>query len=155
MGHEEAVTSLTWRPSQQKHRRRRQRSGMDKPCLLSSSMDRTILLWMEEEYSEVGDGVGRGGGGGDGIWTPISRVGSAGGILGGSLGASLIGFVDAAFSPDASRIVGHGYGGSVHFWTQAVQSNKLASAKDPVGENEIEEDDGDSALVSISLVAVP
>ena len=95
-------------------------------------MDRTILLWMGEEYSEVGDGVGRGGGGG-GIWTPISRVGSAGGILGGSLGASLIGFVDAAFSPDASRIVGHGYGGSIHFWSQAVQSNKLAIDKHPIG----------------------
>ena len=118
-------------------------------------MDRTILLWMEEEYSEVGDGVGRGGGGGGGIWTPISRVGSAGGILGGSLGASLIGFVDAAFSPDASRIVGHGYGGSIHFWTQAVQPNKLASEKDPVGENEMEEDDGDSALVSARWIADP
>lgn len=101
LGHEEGVTSLNWRRSKQQ---------TDKPCLLSSSMDRTILLWMEEEDDDTH--------GGGGVWVPISRVGSAGGILGGSIGASLMGFVDACFSPEANRIVGHGYGGSLHFWTQ-------------------------------------
>ena len=43
--------------------------------------------------------------------------------LGGSIGASLMGFVDAKFSPDAKRIVGHGYGGSIHFWTQVQSTN--------------------------------
>jgi len=112
LGHEEAVTSLTWRPNQGNKK--------EKPCLLSSSMDRTILLWMEEKDEEEE------GGGGGGVWVPISRVGSAGGILGGSIGASLMGFVDATFSPDATRIVGHGYGGSIHFWTQVLPEKKTA-----------------------------
>jgi len=131
LGHEEAVTSLAWR--RQRHTKS---GGKEKPCLLSASMDRTILLWMEE----------------DGVWVPISRVGSAGGILGGSIGASLMGFVDAAFSPDADRIVGHGYGGSVHFWTQDVPSEAM-DTEDPVeDEAEMEEED---AMVSARWVADP
>ncbi len=145
MGHEEAVTSLTWRPQ------RRELSGSDNPCLLSSSMDRTILLWMEEGYSEVGDDGEVSGG----IWTPISRVGSAGGILGGSLGASLMGFVDAAFSPDASRIVGHGYGGSIHFWTQAVQSKKMAIEMNLGDKNDVDDEVDDGALLTARWVADP
>ena len=58
-------------------------------------MDRTILLWMEEsndgDAAVAATGVAASGG----VWVPISRVGSAGGILGGSIGASLMGFVDA------------------------------------------------------------
>ena len=153
LGHEEAVTSLTWRRSR--------KTSDDKPCLLSSSMDRTILLWMEES-----DATGS-------VWVPISRVGSAGGILGGSIGASLMGFVDAKFSPDAKRIVGHGYGGSIHFWTQVLQSEtKTVEAKEendtlverPEGEDqdaqpdpaeEIEEVEEEDALVSARWVADP
>ena len=93
LGHEEPVTSLNWR---------KRKNINDKSCLLSSSMDRTILLWMDDED----------------VWTPVTRVGSAGGILGGSIGASLMGFVDARFSPNCNRIVGQGYGGSIHLWTQ-------------------------------------
>jgi len=128
LGHEEAVTSLTWRPNQGNKK--------EKPCLLSSSMDRTILLWMEESNEEE-DGVS----GGGGVWVPISRVGSAGGILGGSIGASLMGFVDATFSPtDATRIVGHGYGGSIHFWTQVVNPEKKKTAVIALEEEKIEEE---------------
>ena len=75
LGHEEAVTSLTWRYQS--------KASRDKPCLLNSSMDRTILLWMEEsndgDAAVVATGVTASGG----VWVPISRVGSAGGILGG------------------------------------------------------------------------
>lgn len=114
-------------------------------------MDRTILLWMEEVCSNEGYTKGAIGGG---VWTPISRVGSAGGILGGSLGASLMGFVDASFSPDASRIAGHGYGGSIHFWTQ-VQHFKRAIEIELDGDvNNAEEDDND-ALVTARWVADP
>ena len=109
LGHEENVTSLTWRKQSKKNVVGKKQQ---KPCLLSSSMDRTILLWMEEEDTSTT--------GSSGVWVPISRVGAAGGILGGSIGASFLGFVDATFSPDddSTRIVGHGYGGSVHFWTR-------------------------------------
>ena len=92
IGHEEAVTGISWRPNQLQ----------GKPCLISSSMDRAIFIWMADL---------------DGVWIPVSRVGSAGGILGGSVGSSLLGFVDTTFSPDGRCIVGHGYGGSLHFWT--------------------------------------
>ena len=130
LGHEEAVTSLTWRPNQTTTTNKK-----EKPCLLSSSMDRTILLWMEEKDEED-----EGGNGGGGVWVPISRVGSAGGILGGSIGASLMGFVDATFSPtDATRIVGHGYGGSIHFWTQVLPEKKNESAVNAIEAEKIEE----------------
>jgi elongator complex protein 2 len=119
-GHEESVTSLTWR---------NRTTSNSKPCLLSSSMDRTILLWMEDED----------------VWAPISRVGSAGGILGGSIGASLMGFVDARFSPESNRIVGHGYGGSIHLWTQ----EELDAAEKQ------EEEDDDDELLSARWVADP
>jgi len=49
----------------------------------------------------------------------MSRVGAAGGILGGPIGSSLSGFVDATFSPDGNSIAGHGYGGSLHFWSSS------------------------------------
>ena len=99
LGHEEMITSLAWRPRCATRNAHEHRGGRDRPCLLSSSMDRTILLWREE-----GPGAG-------GVWSPISRVGSAGGVLGGPIGASLMGFVEAAFSPCGNRIVGQGYGG--------------------------------------------
>ena len=77
LGHEEAVTSLTWR--------HQSKGGRDKPCLLSSSMDRTILLWMEEandgDAAVAATGIAASGG----VWVPISRVGSAGGIVSGEL----------------------------------------------------------------------
>ena len=117
VGHEEAVTSLSFRP-------RAAAAPTDlsstntPPCLMSSSMDRTILLWMEESSEEddalVNDAIIASTGGG--AWVPISRVGAAGGILGGPIGSSLSGFVDATFSPDGNGIAGHGYGGSLHFW---------------------------------------
>ncbi|KAL3798132.1 hypothetical protein ACHAW5_001184 [Stephanodiscus triporus] len=152
LGHEEPVTSLSWR-------RRRPKNGdnNDRPCLLSSSMDRTILLWMEEE---------------GGAWIPISRVGSAGGILGGPIGSSLMGFVDAAFSPDGDRIAGHGYGGSVHFWTRMAHrpggtTTTTAAAAAAGGEGEGGEVDGspednrendyddDASLSAVRWVADP
>ena len=116
LGHEEPVTSLVWR---------KRKNIKDKPCLLSSSMDRTILLWMDDED----------------VWAPVSRVGSAGGILGGSIGASLMGFVDARFSPNCNRIVGHGYGGSIHLWTQEELAQIGAMETDNEKQEEEEEDE--------------
>jgi len=63
----------------------------------------------------------------EGVWEPVSRVGSAGGILGGSVGSSLLGFVDVTFSPTGHVIVGHGYGGSLHFWTTTTRATTTAS----------------------------
>ena len=59
VGHEEAVTSLSFRP--RSSTMPSSASSSAPPCLMSSSMDRTILLWMEENSEEedemVVDGV--------------------------------------------------------------------------------------------------
>lgn len=125
MGHEDNITSVSWRPS-----------STQAPTLLSSSMDRSILIWMEElndtnqisvnhnddvAVTNLGDASG------SNIWVPVTRVGTAGGILGGSIGSSLLGFVDAIWSKDGKQIIGHGYGGSIHFW----------SSDTPIGSNEL------------------
>ena len=95
MGHEDMVTSVSWSPSPEVY-------GQDN-LLVSSSMDRSVLLWCPGE---------------DGIWSPISRVGSAGGILGGSVGSTLLGYLFASLSPkDGKTLMAHAYGGSIHFWS--------------------------------------
>lgn len=114
IGHEEMVTSLAWHPNP------RQVYDQDL-ILLSSSMDRTILIWS----STSGDGEGTsnnlpnfGSGVGEGVWTPVARVGSAGGILGGSIGSSLLGFLNVKIEPVRGRwIIGHAYGGALHFFS--------------------------------------
>ena len=103
IGHEEQVTSVAWRPQS------------NAPSLISSSMDRSILIWREEnDYTnndsiEI-DGVGN-------VWAPVTRVGTAGGILGGSIGSSLLGFVNVIWNSRGNQIIGHGYGGSIYFWS--------------------------------------
>jgi elongator complex protein 2 len=105
IGHEEQVTAVAWRPHS------------SKPCLISSSMDRSILIWMDEtdqEATEAGEAS---------QWAPITRVGTAGGILGGSIGSSLLGFVNALWSDNGKQIIGHGYGGAIHFWNKQNDSD--------------------------------
>ena len=58
------------------------------------------------------------------VWVPVARVDTAGGILSGSIGSSLLGFVNAVWNPDSTALVGHGYGGSVHFWTGQGEGRK-------------------------------
>jgi WD40 repeat protein len=104
IGHEEQVTAVSWRPNSAT------------PCLISSSMDRSVLIWMEEnDYTATGEmttieGVGN-------VWAPVTRVGTAGGILGGSVGSSLLGFINVTFNTTGDEIIGHGYGGSIYFWS--------------------------------------
>jgi elongator complex protein 2 len=96
-GHEESVTSVAWHPKPMPL------YGVS-ALLISSSMDRTILLWAESTT----DG---------GVWTPLTRVGSAGGILGGSVGSSLLGFCKVLVEPIHGRtLLGHAYGGTIHAW---------------------------------------
>jgi elongator complex protein 2 len=120
IAHEESVTSVTWHPDP------RQVYGIDL-LLISSSMDRTILLW-----GPASD---------DGIWTPLTRVGSAGGILGGSVGSSLLGFCRASVEPEQGRcLVGHAYGGTLHFWSLDEPERDNTEKKDnPLNEMPTEE----------------
>lgn len=102
LGHEGPVTATQWYPSS---------SSSAEPILLSSSMDRSILLWSPSED--------------DGIWTPISRVGSAGGILGGSIGSTLLGYINVLISPSSQWLIGHAYGGALHVWNKTNSQNPL------------------------------
>lgn len=97
IGHEDKVTSVAWHPCPQRY------YGRDL-VLVSASMDRTIFLWSEHEES--------------GVWTPVTRVGSAAGILGGSVGSSLLGYLNVQIDPLHGRwIMGHAYGGALHFFS--------------------------------------
>ena len=98
-GHEEAVTSVHWHPNPMPLYRQ-------EDILISSSMDRTLLIWSPFT----------------GVWTPLTRVGSAGGILGGSIGSTLLGFVHAAVEPVMGEsLVGHAFGGALHVWSVEQQ----------------------------------
>jgi elongator complex protein 2 len=110
-GHEESVTSVAWHPDPETI------YGVDR-LLLSSSMDRTVLFWTSS--------------GADGVWTPLTRVGSAGGILGGSMGSTLLGFCSVCVEPrHGHSLIGHAYGGTLHVWELQLPaaSEALALAK--------------------------
>lgn len=115
IGHEERVTAVAWHPNPQPI------YGEDL-ILISSSMDRSIFIWSELS----------------GIWTPISRVGSAGGILGGSIGSSLLGFLNVQLEPnDGQWMMGHGYGGALHFFS--CESASVCVTETPSPERTVEE----------------
>lgn len=64
--------------------------------LLSSSIDKTLIIWEMIE---------------NGIWMEKIRVGDVGG--------NSLGFFGGKFSPDKKSIMGHGYQGSFHIWNQS------------------------------------
>lgn len=66
--------------------------------LLSSSMDKTMILWELR----------------DAIWTEHVRVGDIGGHF--------LGFLGAKMSPTNSAILGHGFHGSFHLWNSVDSS---------------------------------
>lgn len=69
--------------------------------LLSSSIDKTVIIWsMLEE---------------NGVWMEKVRVGEVGG--------NTLGFYGGKFSPDAKSILGHGYQGSFHIWHESDVEN--------------------------------
>jgi elongator complex protein 2 len=118
-GHEESVTSVAWHPDPSSL------YGVDR-VLISSSTDRTILVWSESKTDDATDG----------IWAPLSRVGSAGGILGGSVGSTLLGFCSVSVEPRFGRtLVGHAYGGALHIW-DVVEDKQRVSTPDPLPSEE-------------------
>lgn len=69
--------------------------------LLSSSIDKTLIIWAMNED--------------DGVWLEKVRVGEVGG--------NTLGFYGGKFSPDCKSIMGHGYQGSFHLWHQQEDSD--------------------------------
>ena len=63
--------------------------------LLSSSMDRTVLMWRPES-------------GAGGLWYPDVSLGDA--------AHSALGFFGAVWSPAGDAVLAHGFGGSLHLW---------------------------------------
>ncbi|KAK6619878.1 hypothetical protein RUM44_006278 [Polyplax serrata] len=61
--------------------------------LLSSSMDKSLIVWAPDK---------------SGIWSEEARVGEVGG--------NMLGFYGGKFGPQGQLIMGHGYQGSFHIW---------------------------------------
>lgn len=95
VGHEDWVTSVHWIPT----------SAGGEYRLFSTSMDRNMVIWSPDASA-------------GGVWVPKVRMGDIGGSLGGSIGGNLLGFVGGCICPDGRSLIGVGYGGSFHLWTQ-------------------------------------
>ena len=109
LGHESSVTSVQWHPQPSLLLGSSAQKSQD--VLLSSSMDRSIFLWTHDDQE-------------DSIWTPLTRLGSAGGILGGSVGSSLLGYCKAVWEPNRGDcIVGHAHGGALHVWSSSISAS--------------------------------
>jgi elongator complex protein 2 len=97
VGHEDWVYSVCWQPPQADV------VGHDdgpsirqQMCVLSASMDRTMMIWKPDLKS--------------GIWMNVVTVGE--------LGHTALGFYGGVWSPQANAILAHGYGGSLHLWCE-------------------------------------
>nr|CAD7425463.1 unnamed protein product [Timema monikensis] len=88
-GHEGWLYGVNWHPSVTGD------DGSRQPLsLLSSSLDKTLVLWAPDEQS--------------GVWLDAVRLGEVGG--------NTLGFYGAKFSPDGNSVMAHGYQGSLHRW---------------------------------------
>lgn len=70
--------------------------------LLSSSADKSLIIWTSDN---------------DGIWTEKVRTGEVGG--------NGFGFFGAKFSPDGKSIIGHAYYGSLHRWNLDADNDRM------------------------------
>lgn len=90
LGHDGWVYSVHW-----------SKSADSRLQLLSSSIDKTLIIWALQDDT--------------GVWMEKVRVGEVGG--------NTLGFYGGKFSPDAKSIIGHGYQGSFHIWHQGDNEN--------------------------------
>jgi len=109
VGHEDWVTSVTWMPTVTTTTAAGSAPEEVEYRLFSTSMDRNMVIWSPDESA-------------GGVWVPKVRMGDIGGALGGSIGGNLLGFVGGCVSPSGASLMGVGYGGSFHLWTQDAQS---------------------------------
>ncbi|KAJ1526983.1 hypothetical protein ONE63_008528 [Megalurothrips usitatus] len=95
-GHEGWVYSVCWHP-----RVSNELGKETQPlCLLSASLDKTMLVWSPGSEDVEDDG--------DCVWLERARVGEVGG--------NTLGFYGCQFAPDGKSILAHGYHGSFHLW---------------------------------------
>lgn len=72
------------------------------PCLLSASMDRTMIIWKFSDQS--------------GLWENKVRVGE--------LGGNNLGFYGGLFGLNGEYILAHGFNGTFHLWKNQSTENK-------------------------------
>lgn len=104
LGHEDWVTSVGWLTNYPQTIDKRNTFS-----LFSSSMDRNMIIWKE-------NGI-------NGVWEPRTRIGDVGGMLGGSVGANLLGFTGGCIPDNGKGVLGIGYGGSLHLWLRKMMNN--------------------------------
>lgn len=92
-GHENWVYSVTWS-------RNKENNSLQ---LLSSSMDKTMIIW--KFFKE------------ENLWMEKLRVGDVGG--------NTLGFYGAKFHPNGKSIVGHGFQGSLHLWRESRDDDRV------------------------------
>ncbi|XP_046845243.1 elongator complex protein 2-like isoform X2 [Xenia sp. Carnegie-2017] len=94
-GHEGWVYSARWHP-------KISQNGKDHQplCLLSSSMDKTMVIWTFDD--ELG------------VWMDDVHVGEVGG--------NTLGFYGGVFNPYGDVILAHSYQGSLHMWRKELES---------------------------------
>eukprot|EP01132_Coremiostelium_polycephalum_P000974 gene974-1239_t len=88
-GHDDWVYSVSWAPAKLVNGERKQDMK-----LLSSSMDKTMMIWTPDQST--------------GIWIDEVRVGDMGG--------NILGLYGGVFSSDHDYIFSHGYNGAFHLW---------------------------------------
>lgn len=103
-GHQDWVTSVRWLSSKHedgKYTDERINGSKEDagPCLVTTSMDRSILIWKPDQ---------RGGG----LWMNVEAMGEAGESRG-------VGFFTAIPSEDGGTICANGYTGAIHVWKRA------------------------------------
>ena len=90
-GHENWVYGIHWH-----------RDDSGNLQFLSSSMDKSMIIWTVDE---------------SGIWSEKVRVGGVGG--------NSLGFFGGKFRANGKSIIGHGYQGSFHLWHQSKENESL------------------------------
>lgn len=86
-GHENWIYSVRWKCFENERKEKYLQ-------LLSASMDKTIIIWELDAYSN--------------IWLEKVRFGEVGG--------NTLGFFGAVFSPCGKNVIAHGHQGSIHMW---------------------------------------
>ncbi|KAK3108608.1 hypothetical protein FSP39_011810 [Pinctada imbricata] len=95
-GHENWIYGLQWHPPQKTN------GQTHRPmCILSASMDKTMILWKPDPES--------------GVWVEQVRVGEVGG--------NTLGLYGGLFGPDGNSIMAHGYQGAFHQWTYSMDQD--------------------------------
>jgi elongator complex protein 2 len=95
-GHEDWVFSVRWHPRMQ----RADGTTYQPLCLLTASMDKSMMIWRPDPNSS--------------LWLNDVRVGEVGGHT--------LGLFGGVFGPQGRAILAHGYNGAFHLWRNSTDT---------------------------------